>query len=55
MNHILKEVPGNQQQQMNSYRDPHLPIAPELIDSIVTFTMTLEKNRPNKSIDSDKQ
>jgi pimeloyl-ACP methyl ester carboxylesterase len=37
MNHVLKLVPLDQAKQMASYRDPSLPIAPKLQESIVSF------------------
>ena len=47
MNHILKKVSGNIQQQISSYGDPHLPISEELVDGITAFMMSVEKTRPN--------
>lgn len=37
MNHVLKIVPGDYLAQMNSYSDPKLPVAPELVDAIAKF------------------
>jgi pimeloyl-ACP methyl ester carboxylesterase len=37
MNHVLKLVPGDYVAQVNSYSDPKLPIAPQLVDAIVEF------------------
>lgn len=37
MNHVLKLVSGTREQQIPSYSDPSLPIAPELLTSIVAF------------------
>ncbi|HEY8460276.1 MAG TPA: alpha/beta hydrolase [Blastocatellia bacterium] len=43
MNHVLKEVPAEQDKQMNSYADPSLPVAPKLIDGIVGFIKIVRK------------
>jgi hypothetical protein len=37
MNHVLKLVPNDQAKQLASYRDPSLPLAPMLGQSIVQF------------------
>jgi pimeloyl-ACP methyl ester carboxylesterase len=37
MNHVLKLVPADYVAQMNSYSDPKLPVAPDLVDAIVEF------------------
>jgi uncharacterized protein len=37
MNHILKQVEADMQQQMSSYSDPSLPLATELVRAIVDF------------------
>ncbi|QJD89037.1 alpha/beta hydrolase [Duganella dendranthematis] len=37
MNHILKLVPDDEAQQMNSYATPTLPVAPQLIDALSSF------------------
>jgi pimeloyl-ACP methyl ester carboxylesterase len=50
MNHVLKKVSGDSQEQRSSYGDPNLPIADELVDEITAFVMSLEKNRQNKQI-----
>ncbi len=39
MNHIFKIVPSNMQQQIESYSNPTLPVAPELIDTIAAFVL----------------
>jgi pimeloyl-ACP methyl ester carboxylesterase len=50
MNHVLKKVSSNPQEQRSSYRNPNLPISDELIDEITAFVMSIEKNRQNKRI-----
>ncbi len=35
MNHILKEVSDDLQQQIKSYGDPSLPVVPEIVEQIV--------------------
>lgn len=37
MNHVLKLVPADMKQQVASYTDPALPIAPELVAKVVKF------------------
>jgi len=37
MNHVLKLVPADMNQQLASYTDPALPIAPQLVAAIVKF------------------
>jgi pimeloyl-ACP methyl ester carboxylesterase len=37
MNHVLKLVPADMNQQVPSYTDPALPIAPQLVAAIVKF------------------
>jgi pimeloyl-ACP methyl ester carboxylesterase len=37
MNHVLKLVPADQKQQLASYADPTLPLAPQLVAAIVDF------------------
>ena len=37
MNHILKEIPDNMQQQLLSYSNPGLPVMPELVEQIGRF------------------
>jgi pimeloyl-ACP methyl ester carboxylesterase len=41
MNHVLKLVPNDQAKQLASYRDPSLPLAPKLKESIVRFIQAL--------------
>jgi pimeloyl-ACP methyl ester carboxylesterase len=50
MNHVLKKVSSNPQEQRSSYRNPNLPISDELIDEITAFVMSIEKNRQNKRV-----
>lgn len=37
MNHVLKLVPDDEAQQMNSYSTPTLPVAPQLVDALSSF------------------
>ena len=37
MNHVLKTVPADRALQLASYADPTLPLAPGLVDPLVTF------------------
>lgn len=37
MNHVLKEVRGDMQENMQSYNRPELPVMPELIEVIIGF------------------
>jgi uncharacterized protein len=37
MNHVLKLVPLDRKQQIDSYSDPTLPVAPELVEAIAEF------------------
>jgi pimeloyl-ACP methyl ester carboxylesterase len=46
MNHVLKLVPTDQTQQIASYGDPNLPLAPELVKSLVRFLSASLENRP---------
>jgi pimeloyl-ACP methyl ester carboxylesterase len=41
MNHVLKLVPADMQQQVASYADPALPLAPQLVSAIVDFVGAL--------------
>lgn len=49
MNHVLKRITGDLQQQIPSYTDPSLPIVPDLVDRIADFSKTLER-KPNPRI-----
>ncbi len=42
MNHVLKTVPNERNQQVSSYSDPKLPVAPKLVSEISSF---VNKNR----------
>lgn len=44
MNHVLKKVSGDLPEQVASYGDPRLPIAPELVEEVVAFVRTLDAN-----------
>lgn len=37
MNHIFKEIAGDEAENMESYANPDLPVMPELIEKITTF------------------
>ncbi|MCF6180850.1 alpha/beta hydrolase [Lutibacter sp.] len=41
MNHIFKEINGGDNENMQSYSNPNLPVMPELTTSIVNFIKTL--------------
>ena len=43
MNHVLKEVPAEQEKQIKSYTDPALPVAPKLIEGISGFIKVIKK------------
>ncbi|HKQ78124.1 MAG TPA: alpha/beta fold hydrolase [Blastocatellia bacterium] len=43
MNHVLKEVPAEQDKQIKSYTDPSLPVAPKLIEGINSFIKSIKK------------
>jgi hypothetical protein len=43
MNHVLKEVPAEQEKQLKSYTDPSLPVAPKLIEGINNFIKAIKK------------
>lgn len=45
MNHVLKTVPNDRDQQVSSYSDPKLPVAPELVSEIGGF---VKKNRASR-------
>ena len=45
MNHVLKTVPNERNQQVSSYSDPKLPVAPELVSEIGGF---VKKNRASR-------
>ena len=42
MNHVLKEVPAEQEKQIKSYTDPSLPVAPKLIEGINSFIKAIK-------------
>lgn len=46
MNHVLKLVPSEREQQVASYSDPSLPVAPRLIAEISTFVKNAKVERP---------
>jgi uncharacterized protein len=43
MNHVLKEVPAEQEKQIKSYTDPSLPVARKLIEGIKSFLQAIKK------------
>ena len=43
MNHVLKQVPADAAAQRNSYGDPSIPDAPELIDGIASFIKSVRR------------
>jgi pimeloyl-ACP methyl ester carboxylesterase len=43
MNHVLKEVPAEQEKQIKSYTDSSLPVAPKLIEGISGFINAIKK------------
>lgn len=45
MNHVLKLVPADGPQQMASYSNPALPLAPALAESITSFIRTLPQHQ----------
>lgn len=45
MNHVLKEVSGDLQQQLVSYGDPSLPVSGELIREISGFVWSVQEDR----------
>ena len=45
MNHVLKLTPAALTEQMRSYTDPTVPIAPELVATLVTFISGLQGRR----------
>ena len=42
MNHILKEAPADEDQNMDTFTKPDLPIKPELVAGIVEFVNKLK-------------
>jgi pimeloyl-ACP methyl ester carboxylesterase len=49
MNHMLRIVPMDMEQQLASYRDPHLPLARELGERILDFIRALPTSRNAES------
>jgi pimeloyl-ACP methyl ester carboxylesterase len=45
MNHVLKETPAEARQQMASYGDPSLPVAPKLLAEFVAFVKGVKKRQ----------
>jgi hypothetical protein len=37
MNHVLKKTPAGRMEQVNSYYDPSLPVAPGLVEGLLSF------------------
>ena len=46
MNHVLKMVPGERDQQVASYGDPSLPVAPRLIGEVSAFVNNVKAHGP---------
>lgn len=42
MNHVLKEAPADRDKNMETYKDPNLPLKPELITGVVGFINKLK-------------
>ncbi len=42
MNHVLKKTPVGRMEQMKSYYDPSLPVAPGLVEGLVSFVRAVE-------------
>jgi hypothetical protein len=47
MNHVLKLVPADQAQQIASYSDPTLPIAPALLQALTQFLNGAYEENPD--------
>ena len=45
MNHVLKRTSAIMAEQMASYSDPSLPVAPELVSAVSEFILKLPTNR----------
>jgi uncharacterized protein len=45
MNHVFKRVPADRASQQNSYSDPSIPAAPELIEGITAFVKSVPRRR----------
>ena len=45
MNHVLKQAPADAASQRNSYSDPSIPDAPELIDGVASFVKSVPRHR----------
>jgi alpha-beta hydrolase superfamily lysophospholipase len=45
MNHVLKTVPADAAQQLASYSDPALPLAPQLVSALVDFVRSVPERR----------
>ncbi len=43
MNHVLKETPADPRQQIGSYSDPSLPVAPKFIAEVAAFVKGIKK------------
>ncbi|MES2279519.1 MAG: alpha/beta fold hydrolase [Bacteroidota bacterium] len=42
MNHILKEAPADREKNIETYKDPNLPLKPELVTGVVAFINKLK-------------
>ncbi len=45
MNHVLKQVPADEASQRNSYSDPSIPDAPQLIEATASFVKSVPRRR----------
>jgi hypothetical protein len=43
MNHIFKKTPAEAAVQQSSYSDPDLPVAPELVNAVARFVLSVKK------------
>jgi pimeloyl-ACP methyl ester carboxylesterase len=43
MNHVLKLVPPDMNQQVKSYSDPSLPVAPQLVNAVASFVKGISR------------
>lgn len=43
MNHVLKLVPSDMNQQLKSYSDPSLPVAPQVVSAVASFVKGVQR------------
>jgi hypothetical protein len=41
MNHVLKLTPAGRAEQMSSYSNPEIPLAPKMVAAIADFILSL--------------